>query len=113
METITLQRTGRRPVSFTGELLARVETSSEQASGIYSGGVGHSSEVRVYRAEFSGRYVVAVTRYSQWQGELTTHEVELFEDGSELAAWIESSAPLALWARDELIAALDLPAAEL
>lgn len=109
MPEITLPRTGRRPVTFTGELLAEVETQgNNSAYANYSGSSGHGYRVRIYRT-LAGRYVVAVTHVSSWSGDdPVTHDVEQFESLATLAAWVEHDAPLPLRAKDELVTALDI-----
>lgn len=108
MPEITLPRTGRRPITLTGELLAEVETTGDSGRPSYSGSTGHGYRVRIYRT-LAGRYVVAVTHVSSWSGDdPVTHDVEQFETLELLAAWVEHDAPLPLWAKDELVTALDL-----
>lgn len=63
MKSYTLDRTGDRPLQFTGELLAGADTRQHQGAG-----QNRWWELALYREE-SGKYVLAIGYRTQWQGE--------------------------------------------
>jgi hypothetical protein len=66
----TLTRTGNRPLTFEGELVAHESTQIVN-------GKDHSRwhEITLYRAT-SGKFVIHVAYRTQWQGELDYEDVE-------------------------------------
>lgn len=76
----TLTRTGRAPLAFDGETLA--DASSKWTNGREN---NRWHEVAVYRT-VGGRYVVAVTYQTQWQGEQDYHWVVEASEPSEVSA---------------------------
>ncbi|MEN2983389.1 MAG: hypothetical protein ABDH20_13175 [Thermus sp.] len=92
MERIELQRTGKRPLAFTGKLLFEDSTSPNRASSRYSGATGHWSELRVYETD-KGKYVVYLIRYTAWQGERDTYEAEVLDTPEAVISWVEANAP--------------------
>lgn len=56
LEKFTLERTGERNLTSTGELLAEASSSDNNAHPSYSGSSGHSQELRLYRTA-KGKYV--------------------------------------------------------
>jgi len=59
----TLTRTGNRPLSFDGEMLA--STNTQTANGA---GENRWWDIAIYRTE-SGKYVLAIGYNTRWQGE--------------------------------------------
>lgn len=82
-ETITLKRTNQRPLCFVGERIA-------EASTLFERGIKHEASVYQHK---SG-YVLAYSRYSQWQGEIDTHEAWRRRTREEIADLIEEKANL-------------------
>lgn len=80
METFKLNRSGKSPLKFNGELIT--ESSSS----------GHNStrwhEVSVYKTD-SKKWVVAVEFVSRWQGEMSKDTVEYFDNPQDIAEYLE------------------------
>ena len=102
-DTIIVRRTGQAPLRIRGELLAQAESTAETASNAYSGSTGRAQIVRVYRTA-SGRYVVAITHTTQWQGEHDTYEAAVFPSLRESVAFLGDRAPG--WLLQDIIEAL-------
>ena len=100
MDTTIIRRTGQAPLRIRGELLASNESSSNNASGDYSGNVGRSEEVSVYRTQ-SGKYVVAIHYATCWQGEHDTDEAAVFPGLLQAVAYLSDRVPG--WMLQELI----------
>ena len=73
-----VERDGQRDLRFEGELLA--EVSDREHSGPKS---NRWTEVRIYRTG-GGRYVVATTNRTQWQGEWDKHDATVCETLGEV-----------------------------
>lgn len=84
METITLPRTGEKPLRFKGKLIAKTETSSNDASPAYSGMTGIWSIYRIYETQ-QGRYVCQLVTHSQWQGDSSTYGVKICATPEEVS----------------------------
>lgn len=89
MESITLARTGRAPLAFTGELLA--ESDGERQAGREQ---NRWHDLAVYRTE-SGRYVARVGYRTKWEGELDRADAATLETPAEVAAWFTAHDPAA------------------
>jgi hypothetical protein len=83
METITLQRGNDRDMEFVGELVAEESSSSNNASGAYSGAAGRWSELRIYRTK-SGRLICEQVGRTQWQGEHDRHSARVCDTDEEI-----------------------------
>jgi hypothetical protein len=83
MMTYQLQRTGARPLSFEGRLVARADSRDH-------GGRSHNRwhEVSVYQT--SGRWVCSVNYCTQWRGEPAYADVATFPSLCDLATWLEN-----------------------
>ena len=68
METHTLKLTGTAPIRFVGTQISRVYTSDDRADPDYSGKVGVSEIITLYRKE-NGGFVVEVVSDTLWEGE--------------------------------------------
>jgi hypothetical protein len=99
----TLERTGQRPLRFTGELLAEAGTSMNNAASDYSGTTGICHTAKVFRTT-AGKYVVGLVTHTAWQGHRDSHQAEVFDTLAELADWLVGSAPARI--TDELLPAL-------
>ena len=72
MEKFTVVRTGKRDLSFTGQLLA--EVSSRWVAGQ---GQSRWTELKLYKTD-KGQYVLNTEHISQWQGEDYRSEIDIF-----------------------------------
>lgn len=106
METIKVQRDNMPDLSFTGELIASVSSSANNASGSYSGNVGRWTELYLYRTK-SGKYVCQSIGCTQWQGEHARYSAEVCNEPSEVCEFFGSS-----WLAKELFEAADLDCSE-
>lgn len=114
IKQVTVERTGRRPLKFTGELIARADNSHD--------GVNHAdrwAEARVYarpdraammppagetwRPRGKG-FVLAVARKTRWEGEHDRRDAFVCDTLRDLAAAIETELPPIV--ADEMLAAL-------
>lgn len=86
MKQIHVQRDGDRDIVAMAELIASAETSSNNASGDYSGSVGHWSELTLYRTA-KGKYVASRIERTQWQGESDGYEAAVCATPAEVAAF--------------------------
>ncbi|MDP2952008.1 MAG: hypothetical protein Q8O76_01665 [Chloroflexota bacterium] len=92
MDTIIIKRSGQAPLRVRGELLARAESSSNNASGGYSGSVGRCQVVRVLRTA-SGKYVAAIHHITQWQGEHDTYEAAVYPSLKQCVEYLGKEVP--------------------
>lgn len=86
METITLENDNAPEVRFTGELIATAKSSSNNASGHYSGATGRWTELRLYRTA-GGRYVAQSVGHTQWAGEHTRYNTVVCETAADVIAF--------------------------
>ena len=103
METITLKRSGERPLTFTGEEVASASTSMNNAHPAYSGETGICHEARIYRTD-TQVYVLEFVTHSAWQGSLDTREALVFDGVENLLDYIEVELPRRV--KDPLLAEL-------
>ena len=92
MQKITIARTGLRPLTFEGELLAEASTSMDRAHPDYSGKIGICHTAKVWRTS-GGKFVVNLVRHTAWQGQRDCHEAEVFGTLPRLANWLVENAP--------------------
>lgn len=92
MDRVRLERTGKRPLEFEGELLTEVATSPDRASVRWSGTTGRWWKVQAYRT-VGGKYILAIHHYTQWQGEKDAHEAHAFNTLEEAIAYLEEHGP--------------------
>lgn len=80
MDTITLVRTGNRPLRFQGEMLSSCNTKAHS-------GPGDTRwwEMAIYRTQ-AGGYVVHIAYDSNWQGETCRYDVYPCADAAAVAA---------------------------
>lgn len=80
MQTINLNRTGDRPLQFTGELLAETDTRQHQGAG-----QNRWWELTLYREESLHKYVLAIGYRTQWQGEHNSDTVYVASTAAVIA----------------------------
>lgn len=83
IRAFTVDRTGQRPIKFTGELLAEVESSQNNASPSYSGSPGSWEELKIYKT-VKGAYVCQRNDNTAWQGGRDVIEVVVTKDLDEV-----------------------------
>lgn len=83
-DTITLKRTGKAPLRFTGELIKESDGGSRDANRWH--------ELAVYRTA-KGKYVVRIAYRTRWQGELDRDTAEIVAKPNEVAAALEEYDP--------------------
>lgn len=104
-EQITVERSGRRPLRFTGELIASSDTSCHDDT--------RWTVARVYRRPYpdpafsheTRGYVLAISHLTRWDGETDRHEAMLCDTAGELATEIEQ---LDACTADELLGELGI-----
>ena len=102
-DTIIVKRTGQAPLRVRGEILAKNESSDNNASGSYSGSVGRSQEVRVIKTA-SGKYVAVIHHNTCWQGEHDTDEAVVLPGLSQVVEYLGDHVPG--WMLAELVGEL-------
>lgn len=88
-DTYTLSRSGRAPLTFTGELLA--ESDGERCAGKEQ---NRWHDLAVYRTT-GGKYIVAIQYRTRWEGELSRDKVEISETAVAVACHLEEYNPTA------------------
>jgi hypothetical protein len=86
--SITLKRTGLRPLQFEGEQIA--ETTSRQTQGPCQ---NRWWDLELYRT--GERYVISVSYRTQWQGEHDTNTVMVLSTPAEVEEWLHEFPHLA------------------
>ena len=80
MEKFEIERDNGASLSFTGELLAKVSSSDNNASGSsYSGQTGRWQVLSLYRTE-KGRFICQRIDRTRWQGERDSHAAAVCDD---------------------------------
>jgi hypothetical protein len=92
MGTIIIRRTGQTPLRIKGEELAMSASSSSNASPSYSGSVGRSQEVAVYRMA-TGKYVAAITDLTSREGEHDTYDAAEFAGIKPCLGYLQERVP--------------------
>ena len=92
MGTIIIRRTGQTPLRIKGEELARSASSSNITSPSYSGSVGRSQEVAVYRTA-TGKYVAAITDLTSREGEHDTYDTAVFAGIKPCLGYLQERVP--------------------
>ena len=91
-EQVTLKRTGKRPLSFTGEQLASYLTSMNNAHADYSGELGIHHKAAVYRTD-TNMYVLEFVTYSAWQGSTDNYQGHASDGIENILDVIEAELP--------------------
>lgn len=99
-KTIIIRRTGQAPLRIRGTLLAHNCSSSNNASPSYSGGVGRSQQVSIYRTA-AGKHVAAIHHNTAWQGEHDTDEAAVYPSAKGCLEYLRERVPG--WMLQELI----------
>jgi hypothetical protein len=80
MDEITLPRTGKAPLVFTGELVPGADVRGHSVNGRDA---NRWFDLAVYRTK-SGRYVLSIDYKTCWQGELGHEFAEVLDDPAAL-----------------------------
>ena len=99
-DTIIVKRSGQAPLRIRGTLIADNHSSFNSASPSYSGSTGHSQSVKVYQTA-SGKYVISIANYTQWQGQHNTDDAAVFPSLAECITFLKDRVPR--WMVDELV----------
>ena len=91
-ETMIIKRSGQAPLRVRGELLADQSSSTNNASSAYSGSVGRSQSVQVYKTA-GGKYVVSVKNETCWQGEHDTYDAVMFPSITQCIKYLADLVP--------------------
>lgn len=83
MQTIIVKRSNASLIKFVGELIATTSSTHESCHPDYSGIVGRSSKLALYKTK-AGKYVCQRINYTLWQGESTTFEGVICESAEEI-----------------------------
>jgi hypothetical protein len=106
MTSFTVKRDNLPDLKFTGDLLAEVSSSSNNAYWNYSGSKGRWSELALYRTQ-GGKYVCSQIGLTEWQGEHTRYSGAVCDDVGQVQEFFGHG-----WLAKELYAAADLDTAE-
>ena len=91
MPNVTMPRTGRNPLSFSGELLAEAGGKPDWK------GRSRWHAVTIHRLEHGATrgYVLAVNYQSEWPGESGYSDAVLLQSPAEVMDWLRTYDPLA------------------
>jgi uncharacterized protein (DUF1786 family) len=93
MTEFTLTRTGDRPLTFAGEVVAEASSHVPVNGGPLQ---NRWHEVAVYRAG-TGALVAAVTFRSRWQGEFDHHTATALPAADDLVAFLTAEYQPLMW----------------
>jgi hypothetical protein len=99
MKEFTITRDNERDLVFTGEQIAAVSSSPNNASSSYSGSTGRWTELRLYRTQ-GGKYVCETVGRTQWEKEHDRHRAAVCDTVECVCEFFGSS-----WLAKELYAA--------
>ncbi len=83
MKSIVVRCDNARNIKFTGECMASVYSSDNNACSDYSGSVGRWTELALYRTK-AGKYICEQKNYTRWQGEQNTYQGAICEDTEQV-----------------------------
>ena len=86
METITIKNDNAPAIRFTGELVAKVSSSANNASSNYSGHTGRYTILRLYKTK-GGKFIAESIGVTQWQGEHDRHKAQVCENEADVIAF--------------------------
>jgi len=86
MESITVKRNDEHDITFTGELLASVTSSGDQARCNFSGTPGRWTELSLYQTK-GGKLVCERIDRTCWEGEWTRYSGAVCESDAEVIAF--------------------------
>jgi len=89
---ITLERTGRRPLTFRGREVWRWKTAPDRADHDYSGDPGRWTVLVLYQTD-AGRFVLHEQRLTIWTGEHDRLDTHVFQTLPAIADWLEANCP--------------------
>lgn len=104
-EKYKIQIDGSPDLQFTGELIAEVKSSSNNASGSYSGAVGRWTELALYKTA-GGKYICHSIGRTQWQGEHDRYSGKICETVDEVIKFFGHG-----WLAKDLYTLADIDAA--
>jgi hypothetical protein len=90
MKEHTIKRDNERDLVFTGEQIASVSSTPNNASSSYSGSTGRWTELRLYRTK-GGKYVCQSIGRTQWEGEHDRHGAVVCETAEAVCEFFGSS----------------------
>jgi hypothetical protein len=99
-DTIIVRRTGQAPLRVRGEIIAKGESSWNNAAPHYSGSTGRKQDVKIIKTS-SGKYVAAIQNMTQWQGEHDTDEAAVCPSLKQCVDWLGDHIPH--WMLEEII----------
>lgn len=83
METITITVDNAPDIRFTGEQLASVQSSANNAAGNYSGSTGRWTELALYKTA-GGKFICHEIGRTQWQGEQDRFKAAVCENHGQV-----------------------------
>ena len=84
MQEFQIDRDNGASLSFTGELLAKVSSSDNNASGSsYSGQTGRWQVLALYKTE-GGKFICERIDRTRWQGERDSHHAKVCTSNNEV-----------------------------
>jgi len=79
MTTHTINRDGKPPLTFTGEILAKADNRDHNST--------RWTSITIYRTK-AGKFVAHIDRITQWQGETDYTTAEAFASFGEVIEWL-------------------------
>lgn len=84
MENFKIERDNGASISFSGELIAKVSSSDNTASGSsYSGQTGRWQVLALYKTE-GGKFICERIDRTRWQGERDSHHAKVCTDHKQI-----------------------------
>ena len=87
MEKITIKRDGRKPITFTGEMIGKASSHSHQGDK-----QNRWTEVEIYLTR-GGNYVALLVRRTCWQGESDRLDAEVCLTPADVIAFLSEGEP--------------------
>jgi len=106
MQSFIVKRDGARDIKFSGELIAEVSSTSNNASSSYSGSTGRWTELALYRSQ-AGKFICQSIGRTQWDGEHDRHSGAICADMNCVMEFFGHG-----WLAKELYESADLDTAE-
>jgi hypothetical protein len=102
METIVIERDDERSIKFTGEKIASVSSSANNARSDYSGQRGRCATLNLYQTK-GGKFVCERIDFTIWQGEKDRSRAKVCETEDEVVEFFGND-----WLAKELYASADI-----
>ena len=99
-DTIIVHRTGQAPLRVRGVVIAKSESSWNNANPAFSGSTGRQQTVRIIKTA-AGKYVVAILRETQWQGDHDTEDAVVLASLPECLGYLTGIIPG--WMHEDLV----------